>query len=53
VAVNVDVLHVDGGGERFERVVIEAVQRSHEPQVFGDPLRQRLGQRMVVHGQPM
>ena len=34
VAMNVDVLHVDGGGEGFERVVVEAVQRSHEPQIF-------------------
>ena len=39
VAVNVDVLYVDGGGKGFERVVVEAVQRSHQAQIFGDALR--------------
>ena len=51
VAVNVDVLHVDGGGESFERVVIETVQRGHEAQIFGNSLRDGLGERVILHGE--
>ncbi len=51
VAVNVDVLYVDGGGEGFEGVVVETVQRGHEPQIFGNALRDGLGQRVILHGQ--
>src|SRR5215469_3186186 len=34
VAVNVDVLYVDGGGEGFEGVVVEAMQRGEELEIF-------------------
>ena len=49
VAVNVDVFDVDGGGESFERVVVESMQRSHQPQVFRDALRHGLGQRVILY----
>ena len=49
--VNIYMLYVDGVGESFERVVIETVKRSHEPKIVGNPLRQRLRERMVLHGQ--
>src|SRR5580692_9001383 len=48
VPVNVDVLHVDGGGEGFERVVVETVKRRHEAEIFGDALRYGLGERVIL-----
>ncbi len=51
MAVNVDVLNVDGGGEGFERVVVETVQRGQQAQVFGDTLRQRLAEGVILDGQ--
>ena len=38
MAVNVYVLYIDCGGERLKSVVVEAVKRSHEPQILSDPL---------------
>ena len=51
VSVNVDVFDVDGGGEGFERVVVEAVQRGQQAQVFGDALGERLAERVILNGQ--
>ena len=34
VSVNIYVLDVNGGGESFEGVVVETVQRSEQPEVF-------------------
>ena len=51
VAVNVDVFDVDRGGESFQRVVVEPVQRGQQPQVFGDPLCQRLAESVILNGQ--
>ena len=51
VAVNVYVLHVDGGGESFQRVVVETVQRGHQPQIFRNTLRYGLRQRMILYGE--
>jgi len=48
--MNVDMLHVNGGRECLQRGVIEPVQGGHKAQIVGDPLRQRLGQSMVVYG---
>src|SRR6267378_4832531 len=49
--MNVDVFDVDGGGESFERVVVKPVQRGQEPQVFGNPLCQRLAESVILNGQ--
>src|SRR5208282_3222404 len=49
--MNVDVFDVDGGGESFERVVIEPVQRGQQAQVFRDPLCQRLAERVILNRQ--
>jgi hypothetical protein len=49
--VNVDVFDVDGRGERFERVVIEPVQRGQQAQIFGNPLGQRLAERVILNRQ--
>ena len=49
MAVNVDVLHVNGRREGLEGVVVEAVQGSQQPEVFGDPLGQSLRQRVVLN----
>ena len=51
--MNVDVLHVDGSGKGLERVVIKAVQRSHQPQVLGNALRNRLRERMILTASAM
>ena len=49
VSMNVYVLDVDGGGKGFERVVVETMQRGREPQIFGDALRDALGQRVILN----
>src|SRR5580658_658072 len=49
--MNIDVFHVDSGGESFECVVVEAVQRGQQPQVFRDPLGQRLTESVILNGQ--
>ena len=49
--MNVHVLDVDGGSERLERIVVETVQRGHQPQVLGDSLRDGLRERMIVNRQ--
>src|SRR5208337_1784817 len=49
--MNVDVFNVDGGGESFKRVVVEPVQRGQQPQVFGNPLGQRLAESVILNGQ--
>src|SRR5215472_1131242 len=46
--MNVDVLHVDGGGERLQGGVIEPMERSQQPQIFRHPLGERLAQRVVL-----
>ena len=51
VPVNVDVLYVDGGGKGFERVVVETVQRRHEPQIFRNTLRDGLRERVILNRQ--
>ena len=40
-----------GGGESFERVVVEPVQRGQQPQVFRNPLGQRLTESVILNGQ--
>src|SRR5271170_175818 len=45
------MLHVDGGGESFERVVVEAVQGRHKVQVLRDALGEGLSERMIVDGE--
>src|SRR5579864_1950802 len=49
--MNIDVLDVDGGGESFERVVVEAVQRGHQAKIFRDTLRNRLRQGVILDGE--
>src|SRR5712671_5765572 len=49
--MNVDVFDVDGGGESFESVVVEPVQRSQQPQVFGNALCERLAESVILNGQ--
>src|ERR1700687_5039251 len=49
--MNVDVLDVNSGGESFKRVVVEPVQRGQQPEVFGNPLCQRLAERVILNGQ--
>ena len=49
--VNVDVFHIDCGGEGFKGIIVKAVQRSHQLQIFRNALRDGLGQRVVLHGQ--
>ena len=49
--MNVDVFDVDGGGEGFERIVVKPVQRGQQPQIFGNPLRQRLAEGVILNGQ--
>src|SRR5215472_16256719 len=51
MSVNVDVLDVNRGGESFERIIVETVQISHQAQVFGDALRDGLGQCMIVNSE--
>jgi hypothetical protein len=49
--VNIHVFHIDGSGERFQRVIVKSVQRSHELQVLGHALRDGLRQCMVLDSQ--
>src|SRR5208337_2678843 len=49
--MDVDVFDVDGGGEGLESVVVKPVQRGQQAQVFGNPLRQRLAESVVLNGQ--
>lgn len=49
--MNIDVFDVDCGGERFKRVVIEAVQRGKKAQVFRDALSQRLAESVILDRQ--
>ena len=49
--MNVHVLDINGGGEGFECIVVEAVQRGHQAQVFRDALRDVLGERVILHRQ--
>src|SRR5208282_855197 len=49
--MNVDVFDVDGSGESYERVVVESVQLGQQAQVFGNPLCQGLGERVILYGQ--
>src|SRR5207245_6524855 len=51
MSVNVYVLYVDGSGEGLERVVVEAVKGSHEPQILRHQLRESLSERMDLDGQ--
>ena len=51
VSVNVDVFDVNGGGKGLQSVVVEAVQRRHEAQIFRDALSQGLRERMIVDGE--
>jgi hypothetical protein len=51
VPVNIHMLDVNGGGEGFERIVIEAVQRSHEAQILGNTLRNRLSEHVILNGE--
>src|SRR5215469_3786638 len=50
--MDIDVLHVDSGGEGLERVVIETMQRSHQAQILGDTLGQGLRERVVLNREP-
>ncbi len=49
MSVNCDVLYIDRGGEGFESVVVEAVQRGHEAQIFRDTLRDGLRESMILN----
>ena len=49
--MNVDVLYVNRSGESLKSIVVEAVERCHQAQVFGHALRQSLRERVVLHGQ--
>src|SRR5262249_27316991 len=49
VSMNVDVFDVDGTGESLERIVVEAMQRSEQAQVFRYPLRQGLREGVVMN----
>src|SRR5262249_19106670 len=51
MSVNVHVFHVNGGGESLQSVVIEAVQRGHQTQVFRHALGERLGKGVVLYRQ--
>src|SRR5277367_20298 len=51
VSVNIDVLYVDSGGEGLEGVVVETVQRGEQAKIFRDPLRQRLGECVILYCQ--
>src|SRR5512135_2469963 len=48
---NVDVLDVDGGGEGFQRAVVEVVDGGQQVKVFGDACLQRAAQVVVVDRQ--
>ena len=39
MSMNVHVLHVDGGGEGFESVVVEPMQRGEQTQIFRNSMR--------------
>jgi len=47
--MNVDMLDVDRGGEGFERIVVETMQRGHEAQVLRNALRDRLRQGVILN----
>jgi hypothetical protein len=49
--MNVHVFDVDGCGKSFQRVVVKAMQRCHEAQIFGNALRDGLGQSMILNRQ--
>src|SRR6516162_11493938 len=49
--MKVDVLDIDRRGKGFERAIVEAVQRGHEPEILCNPLGERLGERKIVDGE--
>ena len=49
--MNIDVFDIDSGGKSLERIVVKSMQRSQQPQVFRDPLRQRLSQGVILNGE--
>src|SRR5256885_7251614 len=51
MSAQVSVLRIDRGGKRLEGIVIGMMQRAEEPQVVGDLMTQRFGQRVIVQHQ--
>ena len=49
--MNINVLHIDCCGEGFKRMVVKAVQRRHQSQVFPYSLREGLCKRVVLYRQ--
>ena len=45
------MFHVDGGGKGFERVVVEAVERGQQAQVFGYALGESLSEGVILDGE--